>query len=540
MMQIILLSCVAVSLVLGGVPGLVFAQATDSFTIRQQYGDDTTPPTVPSPITATPVAATQIDITWGAATDDNVLAGYRLFRGGVQIATTTLLTYSDTGLTPSTTYAYYVEAFDLFGNTSTSSATVSTTTDPLPTVPEETPTTPQSTVLPPRLTTFDLDPGTESARFAFGTLQPVTYIIRYGTTDAVTGGFVQSDLFKKDHTTILTDLEPLTTYFYVLYAKDRFGREERLREGSFTTLSRYTLAAAPNVSYFTATVSGASVLLKWGNPVGDTLGYVRVVRSHYGYPTSPTDGFVVYEGLDDSYFDTNALGQHEIQYYTVFAYNIDGMPSSGAVARAVRAGVVLPPQAGSLPTSIVGAPVASSSTTTLQLPEIFRLTFADITVIQFDALIPASAEIVTVAAGESFVIRVPATLVPMGTKTIIVTWQHPTKADRTTSYLLRLNDDKTHYEAMASGMDESGLYPLQLSVFDRNTVLLGSISGVIEVTTTDAAVAAEETVLYVATTYIVLGGIIGLLTMLGLWWLLLLLLRLLFGDRRSDPARRIE
>ncbi len=93
---------------------------------------------------------------------------------------------------------------------------------------------------------------------------------------------------------------------------------------------------------------------------------------------------------------------------------------------------------------------------------------------------------------------------------------------------------------MAAGMNEAGLYPLQLSVFDRNTQLLGSIEGVIEVVVDDAVGETEETVLYVATTYIILGGIIGLLTILGLWWLLLFLIRFFFGDKRRERTVRVD
>ncbi len=535
------LSCGVAALI--PVPSL--AQSTDEFTVQQLYGDDAVAPSIPAPVTATPIATTQIDVTWGASTDNNVLAGYRLFRDAVQIATTTLLTYSDTGLTPSTTYTYYVDAFDLFGNISTSSVSVSTTTFAAPPPAEDVDAAPQSTVMPPRLRTLDVDPGTGSARFTFGTLQPVTYILRYGTTDAVTDGFVQSDLYKKDHSTILTDLAPSTTYFYALYGKDRFGREVLLREDSFTTLSRFSLAAAPNVSFFTATVSGLNVLLQWGNPVGDALGYVRVVRSHYTYPVSPNDGYIVYEGLADTFYDEGALREHDRQYYTVFAYNIDGQPSSGAVALALRAGVRLPSSEPVLPTSGSQLPRGTTSTSSAAAPnevqqEFFRLTFADITIVQFDELVPAQTETIAVVAGAPFVIRVPVALVPSDVRTVIVTWQHPTKADRTTSYLLRRNDAGTHFEAMAASMEDVGLYPMQLSVFDRNTLTLGSVTGTLEVLPAAQGTEAEETVLYVATTYIILGGIIGLLTMFGLWWLLLLLLRFFFGRRRRRNTLHIQ
>ncbi len=519
-------------------PAFVFAQASDSFTVRQLYGNDTEPPTIPADVTATPLSTTQIDITWSASTDaTSTVAGYQLFRNSVQIATTTLLAYSDTGLTPSTTYSYFVRAFDTFANVSADSAVVSTTTFALPVDPEDptatsSPSSPQGTVLPPRLVILDIDPGTESARFFFSTVQPVIYTLRYGTTDALSDGFVQADIFKKEHSTILTNLSPLTTYQYELYATDRFGRKVLLKSGSFTTLTRYELPPVPNVSYFTATPSNLNVLLQWGNPNLDSFAYVRVVRNHYYYPQSPTDGIVVYEGTGESFYDEGALSTYERQFYTIFAYNIDGEPSSGAVAVASRQ--------RSIVTDVPIDPGTdeTSSTTSDVITEPFRLTFADITIIQNDVLSAATAESVTVDAAVPFMVRIPVELVPGSAKTVIITWQHPFDLDKQTSYLMKRNEEGTHFEAIAAPMTDAGLYPVVLAVFDGNATEIGSVSGVLEVQMSDAAAEPAEPVVYVATMYAIIGGIIGLLSVLGIWWLLLLLMRFLFGDRRDQKEKR--
>ena len=47
-----------------------------------QDGNDTTPPSVPSGLAATPVSASQVDLTWTASTDNVAVTGYRIFRGG--------------------------------------------------------------------------------------------------------------------------------------------------------------------------------------------------------------------------------------------------------------------------------------------------------------------------------------------------------------------------------------------------------------------------------------------------------------------------
>jgi chitodextrinase len=101
-------------------------------TVLAQFRDlvspDTTPPSVPSSLAAVAVSATQINLSWNASTHNVGVAGYKVMRGGVQIATTTSLTYADTGLAPSTVYTYTVAAFDAAGNTSAPSAPASAKT----------------------------------------------------------------------------------------------------------------------------------------------------------------------------------------------------------------------------------------------------------------------------------------------------------------------------------------------------------------------------------------------------------------------------
>jgi hypothetical protein len=85
---------------------------------------DTTPPTTPQGLTATAAGSTQIELSWSASSDDVGVAGYTIRREGVVIATTagTTTSYTDSGLAPSTTYSYTVDAFDAAGNHSPQSA----------------------------------------------------------------------------------------------------------------------------------------------------------------------------------------------------------------------------------------------------------------------------------------------------------------------------------------------------------------------------------------------------------------------------------
>ena len=64
---------------------------------------DTTPPSRPQGLTATATTRSAA-LSWTAATDDVGVAGYRVFRDGTQVGTTASTSYTDSGLTPATTY----------------------------------------------------------------------------------------------------------------------------------------------------------------------------------------------------------------------------------------------------------------------------------------------------------------------------------------------------------------------------------------------------------------------------------------------------
>jgi glucose/arabinose dehydrogenase len=107
--------------------------STPSSTVEQPA--DTTPPSVPSAVTATAQSTTAIQVTWTASTDASGISGYRVFRdgGATAIGTVTTTTFDDTGLSPGTRYTYTVVAVDgaPVANVSAASAEASATTQPL-------------------------------------------------------------------------------------------------------------------------------------------------------------------------------------------------------------------------------------------------------------------------------------------------------------------------------------------------------------------------------------------------------------------------
>lgn len=81
-------------------------------------------PTTPTNLTATRGSTTQVNLSWTASSDNVAVAGYRIYRNGVLVTTTTGTgtTYSDTGLAAHSPYWYWIEAIDAAGNVSGVSA----------------------------------------------------------------------------------------------------------------------------------------------------------------------------------------------------------------------------------------------------------------------------------------------------------------------------------------------------------------------------------------------------------------------------------
>ena len=116
--------------------------------LGQPPGPDTTPPSQPGTLTATAVSGGEIDLSWGASSDNVGVTGYQLERcqgagcsNFTQIATPTATSYKDTTVSATTSYSYRVRATDAAGNLSPYSNTATTTTPTPDTTPPSQPGT---------------------------------------------------------------------------------------------------------------------------------------------------------------------------------------------------------------------------------------------------------------------------------------------------------------------------------------------------------------------------------------------------------------
>lgn len=89
---------------------------------------DTQAPTAPSNLTATTVSSSEIDLNWLASSDNVGVTSYDVYRGNSVIGSASGTSFTDTGLSSSTTYSYTVKAKDAANNVSAASNSDSATT----------------------------------------------------------------------------------------------------------------------------------------------------------------------------------------------------------------------------------------------------------------------------------------------------------------------------------------------------------------------------------------------------------------------------
>jgi exo-beta-1,3-glucanase (GH17 family) len=112
----------------------------------QPLPKDTQAPTVPGGLAVAGTTQNSVSISWVGSGDNLGVAGYKIFRNSLPspIGTTTNTVFTDTGLTPATTYTYTVAAFDAAGNVSATPPAVTAKTAATP------PATPAFSAIPPQ------------------------------------------------------------------------------------------------------------------------------------------------------------------------------------------------------------------------------------------------------------------------------------------------------------------------------------------------------------------------------------------------------
>lgn len=101
---------------------------SSAVTVTTAASSDTTPPTVPTDLSASSITASGFTLTWTASTDAVGVTGYRVLIDGVQYALPTDTSQVVTGRVASTAYDITVQARDAAGNWSAESSEITVTT----------------------------------------------------------------------------------------------------------------------------------------------------------------------------------------------------------------------------------------------------------------------------------------------------------------------------------------------------------------------------------------------------------------------------
>lgn len=86
--------------------------------------------------------------------------------------------------------------------------------------------------------------------------------------------------------------------------------------------SKLDTTPPPPITSFTATSGSSNVILNWVNPTDTDFIGLKILRQTTTYPTSITDGVVVYAGANTSYTDTT-ITNGTTYYYRAFSYDWD-------------------------------------------------------------------------------------------------------------------------------------------------------------------------------------------------------------------------
>jgi chitodextrinase len=208
---------------------------------------DTSAPTVPGTVKATATAATSITVTWTAATDNVGVTAYNVYRAGVKIATTTSLTYANTGLVASTAYSYTVEAVDAAGNVSVRSAAATATTPALPDTAA--PTVPAN-----------LKVGTVTGTSAMLTWAASTDNVAVANYELYQAGIKIATTSSLSYT--VSGLTPATSYSYTIDAIDAAGNRS-VQSTAVTTITVDTIAPVASTTFTAQASALGQVTLTW-------------------------------------------------------------------------------------------------------------------------------------------------------------------------------------------------------------------------------------------------------------------------------------
>lgn len=317
----------------------LFAFAAISIEIVRVQAADTTAPTIPLHLTATPVPPAQINLTWYASTDNVQVAGYYIYRNGILITSTNSTSFVDGILSPGG-YTYAVTAYDASGNVSDKSASVTVMlildTTP-PTVPARVLVNTSSLyVITTAQVTISWNPSSDDVG-VFG-----YYVYRNGIS-------VTPTTSTPVNSTYYVDTAPPGTYTYTVAAYDAARNVSAISSPSASiTITADTQAPFTPTNLSASVYSSSQINLSWATS-SDNIGVV-------GYRIYRNGAQIT--GVNATSYRDSGLPPN-IYTYTIAAYDAAGNVS--VQSSPVSATVFLDNALPSTPLNISAVPSPTSS-----------------------------------------------------------------------------------------------------------------------------------------------------------------------------------
>jgi fibronectin type 3 domain-containing protein len=226
-----------------------------------------TPPAAPSALTATAASSTQINLSWSDNSGNE--SGFKVERStdGVNFTQVTVTganvtTYTNTGLTASTTYTYRVRATNAGGDSAFTAAASATTDAPPATAP----------AAPSALSATALAANSISLSWTDNSNNETTFRI---DRRVVGGTFAQVTTVPANVTTWTdTSLNASTQYQYRVRAQNSVGNSTFTATASATTPALPATAPSAPTGLTAAAVDGSQISLAWSDTSSDETGFV--------------------------------------------------------------------------------------------------------------------------------------------------------------------------------------------------------------------------------------------------------------------------
>lgn len=229
-------------------------------------------------------------------------------------------------------------------------------------------------------------------------------------------------------------------------------------------------SSAINVIEFIAIPLSKSISLNWSYPAGVGIESVKIVRSDKFYPVDMNDGEVIFEGIGTGAIDNDVV-PGKTYYYALFTKNSVGEYSSGVLAKAI----IL--KYGEKPSDIELDPFANIPNALMVDKLIQGLTLLDFDFIQDGKYIDHTVGIVPIDGKKNLTISLDYKKVPEVLKTIAITLVDPDDSTKIFTFLLRVNKDKSTYEATIAPLKKSGNYKINIIILDYKNQGLKRING---------------------------------------------------------------